>query len=243
METLFLGEESSKDSLATGHVDFQNEMLLKGKRLIPYIRSRHLLIEIDTILKNSAVLRMISRYFECNYPSLQIEKKFLTIAQGVLGGITIDWRNNTQKDWGSNSNNYRKIVKKSLQKIFSNSQTNKVLSKDFSNYFQNFFVQEYSSHPLIDIYGTHISKEYAYDYVSSELLNLISNKGKIIYLGDSENDNPAFKKADISIGVNSDKRLNPNFDCKYNLKYDKLPAFLKGLMINNFNFSESLLCF
>ncbi|MDF0680691.1 MAG: hypothetical protein P0116_06975 [Candidatus Nitrosocosmicus sp.] len=53
METLFLGEESSKDSLATGHVDFQNEMLLKGKRLIPYIRSRHLLIEIDTILKNS----------------------------------------------------------------------------------------------------------------------------------------------------------------------------------------------
>jgi soluble P-type ATPase len=33
--------------------------------------------------------------------------------------------------------------------------------------------------------------------------------GKIIYLGDSENDNPDFRKADISIGVISDNRLNP----------------------------------
>jgi phosphoserine phosphatase len=32
-----------------------------------------------------------------------------------------------------------------------------------------------------------------------------------MYLGDSENDNPAFRKADVSIGVRSDERLNPYF--------------------------------
>jgi phosphoserine phosphatase len=36
-----------------------------------------------------------------------------------------------------------------------------------------------------------------------------------MYLGDSENDNPAFRKADVSIGVRSDERLNPILDCKY----------------------------
>ena len=30
-----------------------------------------------------------------------------------------------------------------------------------------------------------------------------------MYLGDSENDNPAFEKAGVSIGVRSDERLNP----------------------------------
>ena len=173
---------------------------------------------------------------------MQIEKKFLTIAKGVIGGITIDWRNNTQQDWGSYSDNYRKIVNRGLHKVFSNSQIN-ISSRDFNHYFKKFFIQEYSSHPLINIYGTHISKGYAYDCVVSELLNSNSDKGKIIYLGDSENDNPAFKKADISVGVNSDNRLNPNLDCKYNIKYDNLSAFLKRLIINDFSFSESLLHF
>lgn len=63
-----------------------------------------------------------------------------------------------------------------------------------------------------------------------------------MYLGDSENDNPAFKKADISIGINSDTRLKPILKCKYNLKFENLPTFLKNLKNNNFEFSESLLC-
>ena len=35
-------------------------------------------------------------------------------------------------------------------------------------------------------------------------ITLCPTCGKIIYLGDSENDNPVFRKTDISIGVNSD---------------------------------------
>jgi phosphoserine phosphatase len=37
----------------------------------------------------------------------------------------------------------------------------------------------------------------------------------VMYLGDSENDNPAFRKADTSIGIRSDPKLNPKLDCDY----------------------------
>lgn len=58
-------------------------------------------------------------------------------------------------------------------------------------------------------------------------------KGNIIYLGDSENDNPAFRKADISIGVNSDNRLNPTLDCTYTIKFENLSIFLRRLVDND----------
>jgi phosphoserine phosphatase len=58
-----------------------------------------------------------------------------------------------------------------------------------------------------------------------------------MYLGDSENDNPAFRKADVSIGVKSDERLNPNLDCKYTVKFDELTGLLEKLHNDNFVFS------
>ena len=62
-----------------------------------------------------------------------------------------------------------------------------------------------------------------------------------MYLGDSENGNPAFRKSDISIGILSDARLTPVLDCKYMLDFNQLPSFLKGLMDNDFIFSEDIL--
>ena len=63
----------------------------------------------------------------------------------------------------------------------------------------------------------------------------------VMYLGDSENDNPAFRKSDISIGIRSDVRLNPILDCKYNLDFNQFPLFLRRLIDNDFIFSEDLL--
>ena len=62
-----------------------------------------------------------------------------------------------------------------------------------------------------------------------------------MYLGDSENDNPAVRKSDISIGIRSDARLNPMLHCKYMLDLGQLPSFLRGLMNNDFIFSEDIL--
>ena len=102
------------------------------------------------------------------------------------------------------------------------------------------FIQTYSSHPFLDVYGVECNKGLAFDSVLSHL----EQEGRVmnvVYLGDSENDNPAFRKSDISIGIRSDARLNPMLDCKYMLDFNQLPLFLRGLMDNDFIFSEDLL--
>ena len=63
----------------------------------------------------------------------------------------------------------------------------------------------------------------------------------VIYLGDSENDNPGFRKATVSIGIYSDTRLKPRLDCSYYLHISKLSIFLKNLLANNLQFSPSLI--
>lgn len=65
--------------------------------------------------------------------------------------------------------------------------------------------------------------------------------GAILYVGDLENDNPAFIKAWISIGVRSDERLKPKFDCQYSVDYDRLAAFLRLLRDNDFQFKDHVL--
>ncbi|HEY6668630.1 MAG TPA: hypothetical protein VI033_05695 [Candidatus Nitrosopolaris sp.] len=61
---------------------------------------------------------------------------------------------------------------------------------------------------------TKCDKGMALAYVAYKLFSL-EGKGaqKIMYLGDSENDNPAFVKADVSIGMWSHDRLNPKLLC------------------------------
>ena len=88
-----------------------------------------------------------------------------------------------------------------------------------------------------------MNKGDAYEFVISKLSEMSNVSGNIIYLGDSENDNPAFRKSDISIGVISDNRLNPRLDCTYSIEFKNLSAFLRRLVDNDFDFSASLLNF
>jgi hydroxymethylpyrimidine pyrophosphatase-like HAD family hydrolase len=66
-------------------------------------------------------------------------------------------------------------------------------------------IQTYKNHPFIDLYACPCSKAVAYDSIAN--MSQFTNEDKVLYLGDSENDNPAFKKADISIGLRSDDRI------------------------------------
>jgi hypothetical protein len=82
----------------------------------------------------------------------------------------------------------------------------------------------------------------AYDLVSTKILNPNDNgEMGILYLGDSENDNPAFRKASKSIGIISDKRLGPKIDCQYLIEFEYLSDFFEQLAENRFVFSEDLL--
>jgi soluble P-type ATPase len=71
------------------------------------------------------------------------------------------------------------------------------------------------------------NKGLAFNSVLSNLEEKKERGTKVIYLGDSENDNPAFRKSDISIGIRSDTRLNPLLDCKYMLDFKQLPLLLQ----------------
>lgn len=95
----------------------------------------------------------------------------------------------------------------------------------------------YATHPFIDIYAAKCDKGIAYESILSQIARSERKEHRIMYLGDSENDNPAFRKADISIGIRSDERLNPNLDCRYTVNFDKLAGLLEKLRNNNFVFS------
>ena len=207
------------------------------------IKDRISLFDHEVLSINSHMLNEIAVHLEKNYHAMNVEKKFLKDEENILGGITLDWRHNS--NWTVNKEKYKEIVKESVYNILNSAhQKEDRISKEKSSiYTQHLFIQEYSTHPFIDVYVTKLNKGGAFDSVVSKLYEILNIKGKIIYLGDSENDNPAFRKADISIGVNSDNRLNPTLDCTYSIKYENLSIFLRRLVDNDFYFSESLLNF
>jgi hydroxymethylpyrimidine pyrophosphatase-like HAD family hydrolase len=96
-------------------------------------------------------------------------------------------------------------------------------------------------HPFVDVYSVKCDKGRAVEAIISILKPPFPNNDKegqdiIMYLGDSENDNPAFRKAGISIGIRSDPRLNPNLDSDYIMTYDKLGSFLERLLNSGLDF-------
>ena len=91
-------------------------------------------------------------------------------------------------------------------------------------------------------YGVECDKGIAFDNVLSQLEEMEERGGNVMYLGDSENDNPAFRKSEISIGIHSDTRLNPMLDCKYMINFNRLPLFLSGLIDNDCILGGSFTC-
>jgi hydroxymethylpyrimidine pyrophosphatase-like HAD family hydrolase len=185
-------------------------------------------IDFEILHNNSQKLESIIDRISLKFKDVSIYRK-LTFNGNLLGGVTMDWRH--LEDWN--------LIKKKIEQdvLRMSNQIN-----DSSEY--PLFVQTYSSHPFIDIYSAVCSKEIAYGNLSKIVRESNGPKfrnGNILYLGDSENDNPAFRKADVSIGVKSDERLNPKLDCQYLINFSQLPKFLINLLKNDFNFSERLL--
>jgi HAD superfamily hydrolase (TIGR01484 family) len=192
------------------------------------VQNSMLNVDFKILSKNSKKLESIIDTISLKFKNLIIYRK-LTFRGNLLAGITFDWRD--LDDWYS----IKKKIERSVLKV-----SNEI--NDSSEY--PLFVQRYSSHPFVDIFSTMCSKGMAYDNICKIIENSNDHKFEkknILYLGDSENDNPAFRKADLSIGVNSDERLNPKLDSKYLINFSQLPKFLMNLLKNDFNFSEKLL--
>ena len=181
-------------------------------------------------MDNSKSLRNVMNILE-SYKDMTIEEKYNSNKE-ILIGLTIDYR--YLENWQLFKENKEPSIREVIQRTINANLAPNSYCKDRP------FVQKYSSHPFLDVYGVECNKGLAFDNVLSQLKQE-ERETNVMYLGDSENDNPAFRKSDIPIGIRSDIRLNPMLDCRYMLNFNQLSLFLRGLMDNDFIFSEDIL--
>lgn len=216
------------------------------------IATRHILTDKEILQNNSGLLRDIANEIALNFKDISVEQKF-TIDKEILAGVTFDYRHNIE-DWQSYKQNTEPLLKQAiLQKIIMLQNQKQQQQKQYKSYpidendkenQQQLYIQTYSTHPFIDVYNIKSDKAVAFDITVSQLASFADRNimtKKVLYLGDSENDNPAFRKADVSIGVRSDKRVNPELDSKYTIEFNELAAFLERLQNNDFVFSNNIL--
>jgi HAD superfamily hydrolase (TIGR01484 family) len=196
----------------------QNYLSVKGE--FSNVISQYRLLGVNKLVKNSVLLKRLSDKIEKEFQDISIEPKF-NYVDGILAAISLDYRQ-IQK-WEHYKTNIEPYVLNSIQQF--------VLSQP-----NDLFVQTYSDHPFIDIYSMHLDKGQGIDAISL-MLNL-SKVQKVLYLGDSENDNPAFQKADLSIGIRSDERVKTKLDSDYLIQFNELTQFLQKLCAEDFVFNR-----
>lgn len=182
--------------------------------------SQYHLLDVNRLVKNSMLLKKLSDKIGKEFQEISIESKY-NYLDGILAAISLDYRQ-IQK-WEHYKTNIEPHVLNSIQQF--------VLSLP-----NDLFVQTYSDHPFIDIYSMRLDKGQAIDTIFN-LLNL-SKEQKVLYLGDSENDNSAFRKADLSIGIRSDERLKTKLDSDYLIQFNELRPFLQKLYAEDFVFNR-----
>ncbi len=215
--SLQIGTDQTKllDSIIPYALDCSDLSCVKGGHIV----------NSNLLKKNSLIINQLADEVGSKFQEVNIEKKFTVTNKGYLAGITIDWRH--MKDWKS----FKLDSEPLLNKIIHDKQM--MHSKE-----SELYVQTYTTHPFIDVYVIRCNKGIAFDHIVSGIPDMADNLQNIMYLGDSENDNPAFRKAGVSVGIHSDNRLKPQLDCKHHIDFNHLPAFLNSLLDNNLEFSE-----
>jgi HAD superfamily hydrolase (TIGR01484 family) len=183
---------------------------------------RYRIKQKEKLIQNSRLLEDLSSVISKNFYDIKIIKKY-THKEKLLAGVSFDYRQLLK--WESYKLN---IEPRIIDKIYEFLNINSLPPNTLH-------IQTYLTHPFLDLYSIDCNKG---DVVTDlrMLLNLCDNN--ILYLGDSENDNPAFRKADLSINIKSDERLNTKLDSHYSLEFNELSYFLIKLYKENFNFTS-----
>lgn len=103
------------------------------------------------------------------------------------------------------------------------------------DYCQNLLLEvvTYEGQPFFDVYPCPVDKGKAL----AELKRNFNLESGVMYLGDSKVDNPAFKTADISIGVRHEESAG-DLDCDYYVQFGEVVGLLRGIMGNNLVFDR-----
>lgn len=92
----------------------------------------------------------------------------------------------------------------------------------------------YKTQPFYDVYPVAPDKGWAL----REMVNELAVRNGVLYLGDSETDNSAFRVSSVSLGVINDETPLWALDCDYLVKFENVPYFLHTLLVNDFLFSS-----
>jgi len=147
-----------------------------------------------------------------NRQNIVVERK--ETDEGQLMAFCIDWR--LAKDWDE--------AKRSINPLLRTCSE------------QGLYVDESNISPFANIYPMKVDKGEALNRLKTEM----NVTGPIMYLGDSEADNPAFQIADISVGIKH-TRIMPPLQCKYRLELLELENFLSTLENAGFDFRDEML--
>jgi len=100
---------------------------------------------------------------------------------------------------------------------------------------QGLYVVESDVSPFANVFPIKIDKGEAFANLKREL----GVTGSIMYLGDSEADDPAFQLAEVSVGVKH-RRIMPKLQCKYRVEFFELENLLTELIDSDFEFNEKM---
>ncbi len=101
---------------------------------------------------------------------------------------------------------------------------------------EGLYVVESNVSPFANVFPFPVEKGSAFARLRTE----IGVAGPVMYWGDSEVDDPAFKLADISIGINH-RRVMPKLGCQYQLEFFELENFLSKLIEADFDFRGTMI--
>lgn len=220
----FLFQNNKKD-FNYNFVNYEeiSDQIELNNKITSYNLPRYRIKYKETLIQNSHMLEDLASVISKNFHDIKILKKY-THKEKLLAGVSFDYRHLIK--WESYKMNIEpRIIDKIYEFLNINSLPPKILN-----------IQTYLTHPFLDIYSIDCNKGDVVTDVRT-LLNLGDNKN-ILYLGDSENDNSAFRKADLSITIKSDERLNTKLDSHYSLEFNELSYFLIKLYKENFNFTS-----
>ncbi len=93
---------------------------------------------------------------------------------------------------------------------------------------------KYEGQPFLDVYPVSIDKGVAL----KEMLKELKLEKGILFMGDSEADNPAFAMADVGVGVVHGENCVKSLACDYFVKFEDVSPFLSRLLENKFLFES-----
>ena len=220
----FLFQNNKKD-FNYNFVNYEeiSDQIELNNKITSYNLPRYRIKYKEKLIQNSHMLEDLSSVISKNFHNIKLLKKY-THKEKLLAGVSFDYRHILK--WESYKMN---IEPRIIDKIYEFLNINSLPPNTLH-------IQTYLTHPFLDIYSIDCNKGDVVTDVRT-LLNLGDNKN-ILYLGDSENDNSAFRKADLSITIKSDERLNTKLDSHYSLEFNELSYFLIKLYKENFNFTS-----